>query len=48
LNDTTTPAKAIKILWDKISPEWQEKIGKMNIVEDSNPILLFYKEKTTP
>ncbi|MDR2424698.1 MAG: 6-bladed beta-propeller [Prevotellaceae bacterium] len=30
---------------DKIAPEWQEKISKMEIVEDSNPILLFYKEK---
>jgi hypothetical protein len=40
--------KAVQIFWDKIAPKWQEQISKMNIVEDSNPILLFYKEKKEP
>jgi hypothetical protein len=37
----------IKHFADKISPEWREKISKMGIVEDSNPVLLFYKEKSS-
>ena len=30
---------------ERIAPKWKEKISKMEIVEDSNPILLIYKEK---
>ncbi|MDR2424773.1 MAG: 6-bladed beta-propeller, partial [Prevotellaceae bacterium] len=33
---------------EKVAPKWKEQISKMNIVEDSNPILLFYKEKKEP
>ena len=37
--------RLVKAHPEKVAPKWKEKVSKMEIVEDSNPILLFYKEK---